>query len=69
VWTRAALLWWPFLGSALPVVGFRPSLAAVFVEEVFGALALVWFVRRFRLLDKGPRRAFLRTGRLSGALG
>lgn len=69
VWARASLLWWPFLGTALPVTGFRPSLAVVIVEEVLGALALAWFVRRFRLLEEGPRRAFLRTGRLSGAVG
>lgn len=66
VWTRATLLWWPFLGSAFPRLGFRPSLGVTVAEELVGAGAVAWFVGRFHLLARQPLRAFLRTGRLPG---
>ncbi len=62
-WTRSKVLWWPFLG-AFPDGRLWPPLGVALAEEVAGALALWWFVRRFRLTDPGPRSTFLRTGRL-----
>ena len=36
--------------------------------ELAGAVAIVWFVRRFELTDPVRRRAFVRTGRLDRTL-
>ncbi len=63
-WTRAKVLWWPFLGTTFPDGRLWPPLALAVAEELAGAAALWWFVRRFRLTDPAPRRAFLRSGRL-----
>jgi membrane-bound metal-dependent hydrolase YbcI (DUF457 family) len=66
MWARAHGFWWPFLGGRL--TGRLPALdhgAVVLVlEEVAGALALLWWWRRFGLSDRARRSAFLRTGRL-----
>jgi membrane-bound metal-dependent hydrolase YbcI (DUF457 family) len=63
-WTRSEVLWWPFLGATFPDARLWPSLLLALAEELAGAGALWWFVRRFRLTDPEPRRAFLRSGRL-----
>jgi membrane-bound metal-dependent hydrolase YbcI (DUF457 family) len=63
-WTRSETLWWPFLGATFPEAGLWPPLPLALAEEVAGAAALWWFVRRFRLTDPAIRQAFLRTGRL-----
>ena len=34
------------------------------VEEIIGIVACWWLVGRYDLWQPGPRRAFLRTGRL-----
>lgn len=66
MWTRAEELWWPFLGGALdgPLPAFDHGVAVLLLEEVVGALALLWCWRRFRLGEPEVRAAFLRTGRL-----
>jgi membrane-bound metal-dependent hydrolase YbcI (DUF457 family) len=66
-WTRSEVLWWPFLGSTFPDGRLWPPLGLAVAEEVAGGLALWWFVRRFRLTDPAPRKAFLRSGRLAAA--
>jgi membrane-bound metal-dependent hydrolase YbcI (DUF457 family) len=63
-WTRSDVLWWPFLGTTFPDGKLWPPLPLAVAEELAGAAALWWFVRRFRLTDPAPRRAFLRSGRL-----
>jgi membrane-bound metal-dependent hydrolase YbcI (DUF457 family) len=63
-WTRSEVLWWPFLGSTFPDARLWPPLLLALAQELVGAGALWWFVRRFRLTDPAPRRAFLRSGRL-----
>lgn len=63
-WTRSEVLWWPFLGVDFPDGHLWPPLPLALVEELAGAAALWWFVRRFGLADPGARRAFLRSGRL-----
>lgn len=69
-WTRSKVLWWPFLGAEFPADGrLWPPLGLALAEEVAGGLALWWFVRRFRLTDPGPRRRFLRSGRLAPGAG
>ena len=40
------------------------GLAVVVLQELAGAVAVGWFVRRFGLTDPAARAAFLRTGRL-----
>jgi membrane-bound metal-dependent hydrolase YbcI (DUF457 family) len=67
VWTRTALLWWPFLGDGLhdrglPSIG-RP-LAVVVAMECAGAIALAWVVARFRLRERERLHQFAATGRL-----
>ncbi len=66
VWARASTFWWPFLGGSLdgPLPSIDHGLAVVVLEEVAGALALLWFWRRFDLWDPTNRARFLRTGRL-----
>ena len=68
--TRTKVFWWPLSGgsftdAALPSVdrGWWNVLL-----EVAGAMAIVWFVRRFDLTDPVRRRAFVRTGRLDRTL-
>jgi membrane-bound metal-dependent hydrolase YbcI (DUF457 family) len=64
VWTKPALLWWPFFGAAFPPARLVPPLPLALVEELAGAWALGWFVWRFRLRDPQRRREFLQRGRL-----
>lgn len=70
VWSDAKTFWWPFLGGALrqPLPSVDHGLMIVVLQELAGAAAMVWFVRRFRLAEPGSaRHAFLRTGRLPRA--
>jgi membrane-bound metal-dependent hydrolase YbcI (DUF457 family) len=64
-WTHSQVLWWPFLGTGFPDGHLWPPLPLALAEELAGAVALWWFVRRFRLTDPVARRAFLRSGRLA----
>jgi hypothetical protein len=66
VWGDATTFWWPFLGGSLDasLPSVDRGLGIVLLQEVAGAAAVVWFVRRFRLTDRTVRNAFLRTGRL-----
>lgn len=70
-WTSTEVFWWPFLGGDFSGDGLpsasRP-LALTVMMEVAGAVALVWFWRRFGLDEAGRRRRFLRTGRLAPEL-
>ncbi len=67
VWTRTALFWWPLFGVDFPGSGVpsltRPLVVTV-VLELVGSVALVWWVRHFRLHEPARRAPFLRTGRL-----
>lgn len=66
-WTRTTVFWWPAFGLALGRGGV-PSLSRpaglLVAQEAVGALALVWWWRRFRLGEPKRRRAFVTTGRL-----
>lgn len=67
IWTRASVFWWPVFGwsfgdDGVPEVG-RP-LAIILLLEAVGVGCLVWAWRTFDLDQPGPRRRFLRTGRL-----
>ncbi len=66
MWARSEEFWWPVLGGALdgPLPALDHGLAVLALQEVAGALVLVWCWRRFRLGERGAREAFLRTGRL-----
>jgi len=65
-WTRANIFWWPALGGSLtgrlPALDHGPVVLAA--EEILGAIALLWCVRRFGLSEPTHRATFLRTGRL-----
>ncbi|MGH9186303.1 MAG: metal-dependent hydrolase [Acidimicrobiales bacterium] len=69
MWARTEGFWWPFTGwgfdGRLPEAE-RGLLALAM--EVVGAVALVWWWRRFGLADAGRRRRFLRTGQLDRGL-
>ncbi len=65
MWTRTHTFWWPAFGWSLE--GRLPALdhgaGVLVVEELAGAVALIWFWRRF-LLTPEARTTFARTGRL-----
>ncbi len=65
MWARTETFWWPAFGSGfgdpLPALDHAP--AFLVVQEMAGAVALIWFWHRFRLADPAVRAAFLRTGR------
>ncbi len=71
VWARPPTFWWPVLGTSLTsgLPSFDHAVAVVVAEEVAGAVALMWFWRRFRLGDPAVRSRFLRTGRLPRDVG
>ncbi len=66
VWTQPRAFWWPFKGASL--AGRLPSLdhavALTVIEEIAGAVAIIWCIRRFELGDPDRRRVFLHTGRI-----
>jgi hypothetical protein len=66
MWTRTEVFWWPAFGweldGPLPEVDRAPLVVAFM--ELFGALALVWFWRTFRLGEPANRTRFRRTGQL-----
>lgn len=66
MWARTHTFWWPFFGRSL--TGRLPSLdhgpAVLVLEELVGAVIVVWCWRRFRLGDRRVRSQFLRTGHL-----
>ena len=66
MWARTETFWWPVFGSAfadaLPALDHGAAVLAL--QEVAGAVALVWFWRRFRLAAPDVRAEFVRTGRL-----
>jgi len=71
MWSSTRLIAWPLGGLSfgdeqLPTLG-RP-LALRLLMEAAGLLALVWCVRRFRLLEPRNRRRFLRSGGLDRTL-
>lgn len=69
--TRAALFWWPFLGTDVGDGGLpeleRPF-AVVLVLEALGAAACVWCWRTFGLDRADRRRAMWRTGQVDRSL-
>ena len=71
MWSSTRLIAWPLGGLSfgdeqLPTLG-RPWPLRLAMEAA-GALALLWCVRRFRLLEPPNRRRFLRSGGLDRAL-
>jgi len=71
MWSSTRLILWPLGGLSfgdeqLPTLG-RPW-ALRLAMEVAGLAALVWSVRRFRLLEPQNRQRFLRSGRLDRTL-
>jgi hypothetical protein len=67
MWTQPKVLWWPAFGPHVPHVALFPPGAIALAEELAGAIALVWFVRRFELRDPRHLRTWLRTGRVPHA--
>lgn len=66
-WTDTHVLWWPTLGASFPSGSLLPAWGVVVLEELAGAVAIVWMVDRFGLKDRQVRDAFFRTGRLAAA--
>lgn len=66
-WTNTHVLWWPTLGVSFPHGPLLPAWGVVLLEELAGAIAIVWMVDRFGLAHRETRDRFLRTGRLAAA--
>ncbi len=71
MWSSTHLIVWPLGGLSfgdeqLPTLG-RPWPLRLLME-LAGLVALVWCVRRFRLLEPKNRERFLRSGRLDRSL-
>jgi hypothetical protein len=64
MWASPKVLWWPGFGTAFPPGRLVPTAPLALAEEIVGLIALVWFVRRFRLTDDEARRLWWRTGRV-----
>lgn len=66
MWARTEDFWWPAFGGALtgPLPALDHGAGVLLVQELVGAVALVWCWRRFGLSQPQARAAFLRTGRL-----
>lgn len=71
MWTRTGTFWWPVIGGGFEGDGIpslqRPLLLLA-IQEVAGALALLWGYGRFELADPERRALFLRTGRFDRSL-
>lgn len=68
--TRTKVFWWPLSGTGFedaPLPSVDRGWWNVLLE-VAGAIAILWFVRRFDLADPTRRRTFWRTGRLDRTL-
>ena len=66
MWARTDTFWWPFLGRRLsgPLPALDHGVAVLVLEELVGAVVVVWCWQRFRLGDRAVRDRFLRTGHL-----
>lgn len=69
-WAITELFWFPVDGGLPDVAApaFDRPLVVTVVLEALGAVALVWAVTRFGLLDAERRRLFVRTGRLDRSI-
>lgn len=67
MWARTSQFWWPGFGwrlsGRLPALSHGP--AVLVVEELLGALALLWCWNRFGFASPSRRAKFARTGRLT----
>ncbi len=70
VWGDKELFWWPAFGLDFADRRLPELDRGLFdvVLELAGAVALVWWYRRFGLADPVRRRRFLRTGQVDGAV-
>lgn len=65
--TNGDLFLWPLGGTDFGDQALLPAWWVVLVEELAGLVACWWIVGQFDLYLPGPRREFLRTGRLQEA--
>jgi hypothetical protein len=65
--TNDELFWWPFLGTSFPHESLLPATWVVVVEELVGLFVCWVLVGQYDLYLPGPRREFVRTGRLKAA--
>lgn len=63
--TNPDLFWWPFLGTSFPHDSLLPTWWVVVILEVIGLFACWVVVGQYDLYLPGPRREFLRSGRLT----
>lgn len=64
-WLAPTVFWWPALGWTFPAGHLLPAWWVVVLEELAGCIAVWWIVGIGSLYEAGPRREFLRTGRLA----
>jgi hypothetical protein len=62
--TNQELFWWPFLGTSFPHESLLPVWWVVAIEELIGLFVCWVLVGQYDLWLPGPRREFVRTGRL-----
>lgn len=65
-WTKTDVFWWPISGinrnnSEIPT---WESPLIIIVMEIIGAIAIIYSVRKYKLLVKNNRLLFLRTGHI-----
>jgi len=63
-WTSTEVLMWPTLGWEFPPGALVPAWWVVIIEEFAGLVAIWMMVGIGSLYEEGPRRVFLRTGRI-----
>jgi hypothetical protein len=68
-WLETKAFWWPITrGSSAGIPSVSHGIVVVIVEEVLGAIAVYYFVRRFLLTNAARRRLFVKTGTLDPRL-
>lgn len=67
VWSSTEVFWWPLFGLSFGHTGlpsFDRPLGLVLAQELVGAVAVLWWWRRFQLQNADRRHTFVRTGRV-----
>ena len=68
-WARTELFWWPLFGASVDGADLPEweSAGILVLMELAGLVAVVWAVRRYRLVQPEERQLFFKQGRLSRA--
>jgi hypothetical protein len=64
-WMQPDVFWWPAGGWTFPPGSLLATWWVVVLEELAGLIAIWWMIGVGSLYEPGPRRVFLRTGRIA----